>query len=194
MCLNTSSRELRAVQIQPRGGLAFQLRKGAAAVHLCKFAKTDCCLPSMMLLWPPGLPQRTLLCQACLRCYRLLTACAVQDLNVNLWYADDGTRIGTYIGHNGAVATCDVSCAPWLCAGIRQRRCQESMAHAVSVALGCCLQSSGVFGLHTAGALAIKLCKTGSSMSARGAIFQAWAAGALEARARLWLAGQKAKE
>ena len=31
---------------------------------------------------------------------------------MNLWYADDGTRIGTYIGHNGAVATCDVSCAP----------------------------------------------------------------------------------
>ncbi|KAK9844159.1 hypothetical protein WJX81_006442 [Elliptochloris bilobata] len=38
----------------------------------------------------------------------LLFSCA-KDHNPNLWYADDGTRIGTYVGHNGAVATCDVS-------------------------------------------------------------------------------------
>jgi translation initiation factor 3 subunit I len=32
-----------------------------------------------------------------------------QDHNPNAWYTADGKRLGNYIGHNGAVATCDVS-------------------------------------------------------------------------------------
>lgn len=32
-----------------------------------------------------------------------------KDQTPNLWYADDGERVGTYVGHNGAVFTCDIS-------------------------------------------------------------------------------------
>jgi hypothetical protein len=38
----------------------------------------------------------------------LLVTCA-KDHTPNLWYADDGERIGTYSGHNGAVWTCDLT-------------------------------------------------------------------------------------
>ena len=38
----------------------------------------------------------------------LLFTCA-KDHHPTLWYSDDGHRVGTYIGHNGAVWTCDVS-------------------------------------------------------------------------------------
>ena len=38
----------------------------------------------------------------------LLFTCA-KDHHPTLWYADDGERVGTYIGHNGAVWTCDVT-------------------------------------------------------------------------------------
>jgi|APGre2960657444_1045066.scaffolds.fasta_scaffold00486_15 translation initiation factor 3 subunit I len=38
----------------------------------------------------------------------LLMTCA-KDHTPNLWYADDGERIGTYSGHNGAVWTCDLT-------------------------------------------------------------------------------------
>lgn len=44
----------------------------------------------------------------------LLVTCA-KDHTPNLWYADDGERIGTYSGHNGAVWTCDLT-------GARSRR------------------------------------------------------------------------
>ena len=44
----------------------------------------------------------------------LLMTCA-KDHTPNLWYADDGERIGTYSGHNGAVWTCDLTGA--LCSG-----------------------------------------------------------------------------
>ncbi len=33
----------------------------------------------------------------------------VQDHHPTLWFSEDGARIGTYVGHNGAVNTCDVS-------------------------------------------------------------------------------------
>lgn len=36
----------------------------------------------------------------------LLVSCA-KDHKPNLWYSDDGTRVGTFDGHNGAVWTCD---------------------------------------------------------------------------------------
>ncbi|WIA20372.1 hypothetical protein OEZ85_004795 [Tetradesmus obliquus] len=36
----------------------------------------------------------------------LLVSCA-KNLQPCLWYADDGRRVGTYEGHNGAVWTCD---------------------------------------------------------------------------------------
>ncbi len=32
-----------------------------------------------------------------------------KDHTPNLWYSDDGERVGTYSGHNGAVWTCDLS-------------------------------------------------------------------------------------
>ena len=38
----------------------------------------------------------------------LLFTCA-KDHHPTLWYADDGERVGTYVGHNGAVWTCDVT-------------------------------------------------------------------------------------
>jgi translation initiation factor 3 subunit I len=38
----------------------------------------------------------------------LLVTCA-KDHTPNLWYSDDGERIGTYSGHNGAVWTCDMT-------------------------------------------------------------------------------------
>lgn len=37
----------------------------------------------------------------------LLISCA-KDLQPCLWFADDGTRIGTYEGHNGAVWSCEM--------------------------------------------------------------------------------------
>ena len=38
----------------------------------------------------------------------LLFTCA-KDHHPTLWYGDTGERVGTYVGHNGAVWTCDVS-------------------------------------------------------------------------------------
>ncbi|XP_021774761.1 eukaryotic translation initiation factor 3 subunit I-like isoform X2 [Chenopodium quinoa] len=38
----------------------------------------------------------------------LLFSCA-KDHNPTVWYADNGERLGTYSGHNGAVYSCDVS-------------------------------------------------------------------------------------
>ena len=38
----------------------------------------------------------------------LLFSCA-KDHHPNVWFADNGERLGTYIGHNGAVWSCDVS-------------------------------------------------------------------------------------
>ena len=38
----------------------------------------------------------------------LLFTCA-KDHHPTLWYGDNGERVGTYVGHNGAVWTCDVS-------------------------------------------------------------------------------------
>lgn len=32
-----------------------------------------------------------------------------QDHNPTLWFSEDGSRVGTYNGHNGAVNTCDVT-------------------------------------------------------------------------------------
>ena len=49
----------------------------------------------------------------------LLVTCA-KDHTPNLWYSDDGERIGTFSGHNGAVWTCDLTGAlPTLCTGRR---------------------------------------------------------------------------
>lgn len=38
----------------------------------------------------------------------LLFSCA-KDHTPNVWFADNGERLGTYKGHNGAVWCCDVS-------------------------------------------------------------------------------------
>jgi translation initiation factor 3 subunit I len=38
----------------------------------------------------------------------LLFSCA-KDHTPNVWFADNGDRLGTYSGHNGAVWSCDVS-------------------------------------------------------------------------------------
>ena len=33
----------------------------------------------------------------------------LQDHNPTLWFSENGQRLGTYVGHNGSVNTCDVS-------------------------------------------------------------------------------------
>ena len=38
----------------------------------------------------------------------LVFTCA-KDHHPTLWYSDDGERVGTYIGHNGAVWTADIT-------------------------------------------------------------------------------------
>ena len=43
-----------------------------------------------------------------------------KDHTPNLWYSDDGERIGTFSGHNGAVWTCDLTGAA--CSGGAGRR------------------------------------------------------------------------
>lgn len=40
----------------------------------------------------------------------LFVSCA-KDLSPSLWRSEDGTRVGTFIGHNGTVWTCDMTCA-----------------------------------------------------------------------------------
>ena len=32
-----------------------------------------------------------------------------QEKNVTLWFSENGQRVGTYVGHNGQVSTCDVT-------------------------------------------------------------------------------------
>ncbi len=39
----------------------------------------------------------------------LFISCA-KDYSPNLWYSDDGVRVGSYKGHNGTVWTCDITC------------------------------------------------------------------------------------
>ena len=39
----------------------------------------------------------------------LLFTCG-KDHKPNVWYAENGERLGTYNGHNGAVFDCDVNC------------------------------------------------------------------------------------
>ena len=43
-----------------------------------------------------------------------------KDHTPNLWYSDDGERIGTFSGHNGAVWTCDLTGAPRRCGAGRR--------------------------------------------------------------------------
>ncbi|CAL5221339.1 g3515 [Coccomyxa viridis] len=38
----------------------------------------------------------------------LLFSCA-RDQNPTLWFSENGQRVGTYVGHNGQISTCDVS-------------------------------------------------------------------------------------
>lgn len=38
----------------------------------------------------------------------LFVSCA-KDLSPNLWYSDDGVRVGSFNGHNGTVWTCDIT-------------------------------------------------------------------------------------
>jgi len=38
----------------------------------------------------------------------VFVSCA-KDLSPNLWYSDDGVRVGSYKGHNGTVWTCDIT-------------------------------------------------------------------------------------
>ena len=33
----------------------------------------------------------------------------LQDQNPTLWFSENGQRVGTYVGHNGQISTCDVS-------------------------------------------------------------------------------------
>ena len=40
----------------------------------------------------------------------LLFTCG-KDHKPNVWYAENGERLGTYNGHNGSVYDCDVNCA-----------------------------------------------------------------------------------
>ena len=40
----------------------------------------------------------------------LLFSCS-KDLVINVWFSDNGERLGTYDGHNGTVWTLDVDCA-----------------------------------------------------------------------------------
>ena len=34
----------------------------------------------------------------------------LQDSTPTLWFAEDGARIGRFLGHKGAVNTCDLTC------------------------------------------------------------------------------------
>lgn len=36
-----------------------------------------------------------------------------QDHKPCIWFSDDGTRLGTFDGHNGTVWTCDIDCTLW---------------------------------------------------------------------------------
>lgn len=98
-----------AAQVQPGGRFASQLCQGALLNEHTTPVQTaiaaECvaaaALATALHVWLAKWPCAT--CSPRVAC--------LQDHNPNLWYADDGTRIGTYVGHNGAVATCDVSCA-----------------------------------------------------------------------------------
>jgi len=36
--------------------------------------------------------------------------CTLQNNQPCLWWSDDGKRVGTFEGHNGAVWSCDMTC------------------------------------------------------------------------------------
>jgi len=38
---------------------------------------------------------------------------SMQDNHPTLWYSENGQRVGTYNGHNGAVPSCDVTSEPF---------------------------------------------------------------------------------
>ena len=41
----------------------------------------------------------------------LLFTCG-KDHKPNVWYSENGERLGTYSGHNGSVYDCDINCQP----------------------------------------------------------------------------------
>ena len=62
----------------------------------------------------------------------------LQDHNPTLWFSENGQRLGTYVGHNGSVNTCDVSsesphghleCLTGLCT---RKRCHNVQAHCLA--------------------------------------------------------------
>lgn len=79
------------------------------------------CIPSKIdreLADPPSIIMRPILLQGHERSITyvrynregdLLFTCS-KDKTPQLWYSDNGERIGTYEGHNGTVWGCDVSC------------------------------------------------------------------------------------
>ena len=80
----------------------------------------------------------------------LLVTCA-KDHTPNLWYSDDGERIGTYSGHNGAVWTCDITGA-WrgghdacsccaAAAALRRRRADSRFAFGALPVCSCAADS-----------------------------------------------------
>ena len=42
----------------------------------------------------------------------LILTMLMQDQTPTLWFAEDGARIGRFVGHKGAVNTCDWTCTP----------------------------------------------------------------------------------
>lgn len=49
------------------------------------------------------------MCSACMNCPSCLIF-GLQNLQPCLWSSDDGRRLGTYEGHNGAIWSCDITC------------------------------------------------------------------------------------
>ncbi len=44
-----------------------------------------------------------------------------QDNAPSVWWTDDGKRLGTFDGHNGAVWSCDITCAYTIWLSLRSR-------------------------------------------------------------------------
>ena len=57
----------------------------------------------------------------------------LQDQNPTLWFSENGQRVGTYVGHNGQISTCDVSSKSHDCVNMQPRAAAPNACKALRI-------------------------------------------------------------